>query len=455
MQRMNKLKKLVKSDKIPLVILFFVMLILTLSKQFIRDDLYFSDFANITGIARLLWFMEWRFWNWTSRNIIELVLILFVRDYWWLWKIAEPVIYVLLAFGIYRVFVRKNENRKIMYSIIVSLILLIPQIMLGTAGWTATSLNYLWPTTFGILCLIPIRKCIDGGKVKFFEIPIYLGMLMFAENVEQVAIVLATIYILFTIYLIAKKKINPLIIVMLLISILNIVYILKSPGNANRTESEIKMHFVDYKMLNIIDKTAIGIGALLQEFIIRFHPIYTVFTILLAIQIWKKHTSIFYKVIAIFPIFMGIAFNVGGNITYLILEKLRIAFLLFGEEEAILIHFGNFDQIVTYLPFFLSIMNIGCLILSVYIAFGHTQKSMIAFLTISAGLCSKFIMGFVVSVFVSGVRSQFLMIICMIIVSILLLDGKKQTELKTISNVLIISAVFMVINNWCVCLTFR
>ena len=452
---MNKLKKIAKSAQIPLVILFFVMFFMTLSKQFIRDDVYFSNFANLTGIARLSWFMEWRFWNWTSRNIIELVLILLVRDYWWLWKIAEPVIYVLLAFGIYRVFVSKSENPKMMYTIIVSLILLIPQIMLGTAGWTATSLNYLWPTTFGILCLIPIRKCLDGENVKGYQIPIYLGLLMFAENVEQVAVVLATVYVIFTIYLIAQKKIKPLIVVMLLISILNILYILKSPGNANRTASEIKMHFVDYKMLNIVDKIAIGIGALLQEYIIRFHPIYVAFTILLAIPIFKKHTSILYRAIAVFPIFMGIAFNIGGTVCSSVFERLRTAFLIFQEEYAVLIHFGNFDQIITYVPFFMSLVNIGCLILAVYIAFGNTRKSMLAFLTISAGLCSKFIMGFVVTVFVSGVRAQFLMIISMIIVSVLLLDGKKEKYLRNISTVLTISAIFMVINNLCVCLSLN
>ena len=200
------------------------------------------------------------------------------------------------------------------------------------------------------------------------------------------------------------------------------------------------MHFVDYKMLNIVDKIAIGIGALLQEYIIRFHPIYVAFTILLAIPIFKKHTSILYRAIAVFPIFMGIAFNIGGTVCSSVFERLRTAFLIFQEEYAVLIHFGNFDQIITYVPFFMSLVNIGCLILAVYIAFGNTRKSMLAFLTISAGLCSKFIMGFVVTVFVSGVRAQFLMIISMIIVSVLLLDGKKEKYLRNISTVLTLNA---------------
>jgi hypothetical protein len=67
---MNKVKKILKSDKMPLVILFIAMLVLTLAKQFIRDDVYFSDFVNLTGIPRLSEFIKWRFWNWTSRNII-------------------------------------------------------------------------------------------------------------------------------------------------------------------------------------------------------------------------------------------------------------------------------------------------------------------------------------------------------------------------------------------------
>lgn len=452
---MNKLNKFLKSNKIPFVMLFAIMLVLTLTKQTLRDDIYFADFANFTGIPRLSWLIKWRFLYWSSRVVIETVLVLLARDFSWLWKILDPIVYVLLAYGIIRVFTKNHSKNRTMVTIMVSLILLIPQIILSTAGWMATSLNYLWPTTFAILCLIPIRKCIDKQPVKWFEVPIYMALAIFAQNVEQVAIVLCTVYVIFSLYFLFKKQITPTVLLMLCISIGSMALIFLCPGNANRTASEMELNFIDYPMLNLVDKIFIGLYSVMQYYILRFNPIYLVFTILMAVHICKKYDNIFYKAIAIFPIFMGTAFNIGNTAFKAAFEYMYEPFLMLIEEYKVLINFENFDQISTYVPIFLSIVNLGCLILSVYLAFGGTKKGIIALLTICAGIASKFIMGFVVTVFVSGIRAQFLFIISMIILTMMLLDDKSPRYLKNVSNVLVISAILMTINNFCLCNTLN
>lgn len=450
------MNKISKSKRKSLFALFLIMFVLTLFKQSFRDDIYFADFANITGKARLLWFIEWRFDVWTSRVIIETILVLFARNFPWLWKILEPCIYVILAFAIHKVFVKKNKNNQSMFTIITCLILLIPQMIMGNSGWMATSLNYLWPTTFAIICLIPIKKVFNNEKIRWFEIPIYVACLLFAENVELVNIILFTVYFIFTVYFVCKRKMNPVIILMFLLSIANFAFILWCPGNAKRTQSEIIMNFTDYKMLNIVDKLFVGLYTTMQYYINHFNLIYVIFTTIIAINVYQKYRHIFYRIIAIFPVFMGIVFNTASIFTEKILPNLKTIFdLNFMEEHRILVNFENFDQITTYIPTFCCILCLGCLIASIYLIFRKSDNYIIPMLVLCAGICSKFIMGFIVTVFISEYRTQFIFMICMIILTVMMLDDKSENELKKYANILTIFAIFMVMDNFILCLTLN
>ena len=455
--KLKKIRKVINSNIIPYIILFTIMFIITSLKQNVRDDLIFQNFSTIFEQPRILYFVRWRFFRWTSRVIIEILTVLIVRDFRWMWKFVDPIIYVILAYSIFRVFTNKNKSNKTMISIIVSLILIIPQIYLGEAGWVATTLVYLWPTALAIMCLIPIKKCIEGEKIKWFEIPVYLGALIFAVNSEQVAAIMFTVYAIFTVYLAIKHKLNPLIVIMLLLSLASMIFILLCPGNAARSVSEIKMHFLDYPMLNIIDKIFIGLYILVQHFVNEFNSIYVLFTVFIAISIFKKYHNIFYRIISIFPVFMGVAFNgIGEIIAKKTLGNLHyIVKGYFSTHDTILINYENFDIISAYFPVVLAIITIGCLVASIYLIFKE-QKSelLIALLVFGAGICSKFILVFSTTVFCSGNRTEFIFIITMIILITMILDKYESKNLNKVFNVLAIYSLIMLLENISLCLNY-
>lgn len=445
---MSKIRKFWKSNYFPFVILFIIMIVLTATKKFFHDD---SDvFAYFADPSLSIWVHD-RFFYWSSRIMIEIVLGLFASRMNWLWRITDPLMYVILGFGIYRVFVTKNKNSQTMISIIVCLILLIPQKLLSEAGWMATSLNYLWPVALGIVSLIPIRKYLYGEKIRWFEFPIYAICLIFAENMEQVAAVLFTVYLLFTIYFIAKRKFKFSIFVFFLLSVASLVFILLCPGNASRASSEIQNWFVDYPMYNNIDKIFIGLYSTMQYFVVHFNPIYFIFTISLAITVFKRYHNIGYRAISVFPVVMGFAFNLGEHLSFYLFSGLHHAFSWFATENRIYLDIDNLTEVSTYIPAFCSILTLACLVISVYLVFHQNHKAILPLMILCAGICSKLIMGFIVTVFASSTRTSFIFMICMLILTVMLLDQCNENTQKKYLNILTIIAIFVIMNHFCLC----
>lgn len=60
----------------------------------------------------------------------------------------------------------KNSYLK---TVILSHALLSPSIIVVDAGFIATTLNYLWAVTFGLISLIPAQKQMNNQKISCFE----------------------------------------------------------------------------------------------------------------------------------------------------------------------------------------------------------------------------------------------------------------------------------------------
>jgi hypothetical protein len=404
----------------------------------------------LPSVTNMKEYIKWRYNTWSSRLLIEFFLIEFAMNFSVLWKILDAAIFVILAYGIHRVFCIKNmqESKSIRW-LIVFLVFFIPQELLASAGWIATTLNYTWVVAFGIVSLIPIRKCLEEQKFRWFEIIIYLLSMLYATNSEQMCLVLFTIYVIFTIYLIAKKKIKPIIIILLLISVASLIYILTCPGNSARTTSEIEAYFKDFAMLTTVQKLEISAISTMQYYIYNFNIIYVICTLLLMIKVYQKYKLNFlYKIIATIPFLVGVAFNVASNITMAIFPNIYNVISGMNSVSNWFVNLENFNQIEFYLPLVISIANLGLLVLTVYLAFGNSKKAIIGILCIGAGICTRLLMGFMPSVYVSGNRTQIIFLVSMIIISVLILDEKKEEDLIKYNNVLLPFVIFTIISNF-------
>ena len=369
-------------------------------------------------------------------------------------------IFVLLAYSIIRVFCnlkKETEENKYIRWLVVFLVFLISQNLLSTAGWIATALNYSWVIAFGIFSLIPIRKCIDSEKIKWYEFFIFILAMIFACNVEQMCAVLFTVYVIFTIYLLKEKKIKPLIFIMLIISIISLIFILTCPGNKLRTEQEISLYFKNFESLSLFNKLEISLVSTMQYFMFNFNIIYVIFTLLMCLKIYKKYeNNLFIKIVVTFPFIMGVAFNVFGFVLQTAFPEVYngISFMNVTNNASFV---GNKElgMAKSLIPVCLSILNLGLIVLSVYLCFGNTKKGIVATLCILAGICTRMLMGFMPSVYVSGNRTQLIFILSMLIVSVLLINEEKKENLKKYVNILIIFEILTFMNNMALSLNVR
>ena len=324
----------------------------------------------------------------------------------------------LAGYSISKLFVKNNENKNENMIMLIAMILIYPIMQMNSAGWAATTINYMWPLATGLFALIPIRKIWDGEKIKFWQYPLYVFALIFAANQEQVCAILLGTYLLFTILMIIKnKKIHPFMIIQTLLVIASLIFILTCPGNAIRTESEIRDNFKDFGMLTILDKIGVGLTSTMGLIIDKGNIVFALMTILIAIYVFSNYKEKLYRVVSLIPVFsiLGLCYfktNVVAIFPFFGTLKELI------REEQIMLTAANCNNLFNVIPIIFASVNFICIIMSLLLIFKNLKNN-VALLVFLVGLASRLIMGFSPTVFVSGERTMLFLDFSMIIVAIL------------------------------------
>lgn len=451
----GKLKALCTSKYAPFIFMFFAILILNLMKKFTNgDDVWFSKITTgeiSSEVNSMGDYYGWRYNTWSSRLIIETFLIFFAKNCTFLWCIIDSLIYVLLAHSIVKLFGKKDCSINFKW-ICVFLIICIPYGLMSSAGWIATSLNYSWAIALGLFSLIPIRKALDNEIIKKREYIYYILSALYACNVEQVCLCIFAIYFIFNIYLIFKKKIKPINVIIMLVSIASLIFILTCPGNDVRVQQETDLFYKDFVNLNILQKIEIGIVSTMQYFMFKFNIIYVIFTILLMINVFKNSKNILFKIISIYPVIMGLAFSgVLGPITSNILPNMYNTVKTIDVQNSLILN----NSATSIALFAMICFNYVAILISTYGALGKSNKTIICLIALMAGICTRLIMGFAPSVYASGDRTEYTFIITMLISIFIIITNKFEDEKKinTIKNILLFLAVLYYLNSCFLSLT--
>ncbi|MGG7153635.1 hypothetical protein ACQPUR_23735, partial [Clostridium neonatale] len=193
-----------------------------------NDDVFFINQYSQKGFVQ--YFQE-RYNTWTTRLIIEFVMMGLLNISFMLWRILDSLMIGLLGLVLSKLL---NMEKSRTYNwIIVLFILIYNWIDMSSAGWVATTLNYNWPLTLGLISLILVKKIVENRNIKSYEYPIYILSGIYASNEEQMSIILIPIYIASIIYLLyfKRRKIKNVsfIIIQLIISSGMLIFMLSGP----------------------------------------------------------------------------------------------------------------------------------------------------------------------------------------------------------------------------------
>ena len=408
----EKIKKIIKNDKFTFVIFVIILILLHIVMRKHADDLIFSQVCNDTSLCE---YLKSRYFNWTSRLVIETTEVVFCGYLpMFVWKIINIGMYILLYYSISTIFIKKED--KTTKNLLKILLLCFPILTVMGAGWMSTMNNYLWVLATGIYAMIPIKKILKNEKIKIGESITFLLATIYATNQEQMSGIMFLTYSYFMIEFIRTKKLKITTIIIYLISIASLIIILTCPGNEVRKELEIERWYPEFANQTIIQKIENGIASMMDYAVHKTRIIYCIFIGLIGYTAVKSKDTKLKKIIGLSPI----AITLGYNILFSVLEDVKRTEFLNGN---LFLLFKTIVYAVLIILIGVSLYQLMC---------KNKEKSLILrylpIIIYFIGIVSRLVIAFSPTIYASEERTSMFLYASMIILIIMLFKQNKLNE---------------------------
>ncbi len=358
----------------------------------------------------------------SSRILTDTMTYVFCR---WhiLWRIINPLVVLLLAYVICKL-LSNIYNKSVLT---VCLTVLYPTMVMVDAGFIATTVNYLWPITFGLFNLYILKKDIEKCKVPLWQRVLGIISLVYAINMEQMTLVLTSVFLLAIVWQVYKKEIKAFTVIQTIMSVCGLVYAYL--GNIMQDNSrmvrEIGRYFPNFESLNIFQKIEMGFSSTFFCMImtISFASVaFLFFTSSISFVMFKSRAKKWQKIISLIPPVSSVICSVTNTIfNFTKTEHFKMT-----KAEY------RFDFIADI--FYLIIIAI--IIYELYILIDNKTDLIKALFVLVLGLGTRMVMGFSPTVWASGYRTFAIMFIGFIMVGVFisrqkdLNRGKNETACK-------------------------
>ena len=413
-------------------ILAGMFLILLLAHVLIRTD--FGDdlaYKNILENQTIFDFLWERYHTWSSRVLIEAVMLLFVTGNVWWWKIVDSLMIVLFVWIVSELFGGESGQDKMRAQIMMfCMIWIVPFFSLSSAGWITTTINYLWPLTLGLVAMLPIRHWICEEQVPAWEYAVCPVCALYGANMEQMGAILLGSYMVFGGYLLWKRrKLSPLYFVQLVLIAASLLFILTAPGNVCRTEEEIQRFFPGFETLTPLQKLWMGFldtaqyylaaGDGQKSYVFGLFSVILWLAALLVFSARKEKGGIPGVLVSLVPVAFYWGIGQTGNflLTSGLLTRARNLIGVLAQNRQIpgmsffsggLVAF----QTLCYLLVFAAVAG------TILYVWGVSEEAMLELLILAAGFLSRLVVGFSPTLYASGDRTALFCTAAILIVTL-------------------------------------
>ena len=369
-------------------------------------------------------FLSYRYATWSSRSLIEFNVGVLVSVPTEIWRILDSVIFAAIAVLLSKLLTNNNESPffyNCLACLFVGLFIITFSKILESAGWLATTTNYIWPICFILIHFYLLKEFIFKNKdiSKFKRAIIYLILiitLLEAISSEQLLVMVCGAYLFTIVYCLYKKiEIPKLIYLFIIIILFNFIYDFCCPGNINRVKVVTKLGFPDYANFNIINKLDVGINYFLSWILMAKDLFSVIFLALLGVYIYLISNKKKITMITLIPclavlFFASLRFaNFTTVYSYFDLTNLKHGLLSLGFIR--MLSCGVMYLIITLIPLY-----------SIYLIYKDNKKlGYFIFVLLILGFGSVIISGFTPSLTSDG-RIYLNYLFVMIILDYLLVD---------------------------------
>ncbi len=422
-----KAKKIYQSDYFP----FFVLTVGMLAIHMVLpmntgDDTFFSVALDERSLPA---YLHDRYFNWTSRMIIETILVSILHFPLIVWRIIDTAIILFFGVSISNLIV--HENKRVDNWFITFLLFSYPFLDMDTAGWVATTTNTLWVLAFGVYVILIVKKVLLQQIIRKYEYIFSIVALIYAANQEQMCVVLLAVFLFSFFYIIKIKRPNGLIFGGLAICLASLIFILTCPGNAARKHSEVKW-FQDFDHISVIDKLEIGVSSTLAHYLLEPNLLFVIFSILLCAAVHIKYADRLYRFYSDIPIAVTLFFGVWLKFASDLFPGLSLVNSQMTEHG--LITLDNFTKLKSYVSIFILCTSFCLVLISLYLVFENSLQGICAVGTMLLGFLSRVIMGFSPTVWASSTRTYIYMYGAIIICSTMLFYNIVENRSKFVNK---------------------
>lgn len=254
--------------------MIFIICFFTAFHFFIRPD-YWDDAVYSKALEKfqynLVEYTQYRYTMGSSRIFIEICLSVIAALPDMIWKIVDIFMIALLFLQLdYFAESALDICRKERREVVALLLCAFPFSSMASAGWMATTTNYLWVVALGMYV---INRAVKVAKYQkslstVETVSMFLAVLYSASHELMAAIlflVLAAAMILY--WRNGQKRISPVLLLSLCIVIGLLVYIACCPGNRQRILSDTENWMPEYFQLSVTDKIRMGMVTAFLHFV--------------------------------------------------------------------------------------------------------------------------------------------------------------------------------------------
>lgn len=346
------------------------------------------------------------------------VLVIFVegiiytggRIVWFLFVMT--CIYILLKA---LVMLFSDGNKREVTLLAIFLLAIFPYDLLNNSGWVATCSAYLAPIACSVMSLVPIRRAYYGEKIRWWELLIYIPLMIYGTNFEQTSAMMFLIYLTAVVYFLCVKKNRWEVWLFFLLSVGSLIFTLTCPGSYSRPNIEWR-YFPQMPMLDVIDKADLGLTSTIKWIFTENNVIVLLLCGTLCYITWKKYEDRLFRLIALVPLATVLGL---GPLRHVVALVFPYAVTL-GNDSATLGAFTvenmGWGSSVYQFAFLLFVAVCVCIEIMLI---NDTPGGFVADMAlVLAGVASRCIMGFVPSVYASNIRTFTAMVFCFMMVLI-------------------------------------
>lgn len=418
---MQTLKKIKSSSYFPFLLLFCIYMVIHLLCTInFGDDPIFSQIPQSEILSRL----RWNYYNWSTRLIIEFVYYNLYHFPLIIWRILDSLIMVLIAYSIMKLF-STTISKKTSY-LICALVLLYPFIQMSSAGWISTTANYTWPLALGLYGMTYLRHIYDKTRVYWWQHILFCLSFIYAGNSEQIVCLLLVFYAIFIIYFLKKRSFHfPML---LHFSILVFLFIFKvtGPSNSLVNLTIAKAYYPNYYSQSLVSRITDTFISTCGHFIKYANPILLLLLFILCFLVYTKHKNWHYRMISTLPLILCLGIAIFSNARF-------SQFYAFSTFDNGFISVYNFNHFAEYVPLITYLFILFSIMLSIYLIWGTSAKTLVAELIFVGGFATRMILTFSASVYASGLRTFNALYFCLITLLFLLIQ-ESEASLVTSSS---------------------